>query len=136
MRATRVKLIFNPGSGNNSESPLQLMDVIKAMQAMEFEPEAYLLQPESDLKAVVSEALAQGIQMIVVCGGDGTISAVARAMIGMEATLGIIPTGTQNNIAHSLGIPSDIPEAINILKNGLHSKIDIGMVTCGDRSMP
>ena len=129
-------MIFNPGSGKNDESPLQLMDIIKAMQTAEFEPEAYLLQPECDLKAVVREAAAQGIQMIVVCGGDGTISATARAMQGLDITLGIIPTGTQNKISYSLGIPKDIPKAINILRNGQHSKMDIGMITCGEKSMP
>lgn len=135
-KATKVKLIFNPGSGDNNESPLQLMDVIKEMQALDFEPEAYLLEPESDLQKVVREAVAQGMSMIVVCGGDGTIASVARAMAGTNATLGIIPTGTQNNVALSLGIPADIPAAIAILRKGRLTKIDNGMVTCGGRSMP
>lgn len=135
-RPVRVKLIFNPGSGANDKSPVQLMDVIKEMQAWKFMPEPFLIEPDCDLLGVVRDAIAQGILMFVVCGGDGTISAVTRAMIGTNATLGIIPTGTQNNVALSLGIPTDIPAAIAILRKGQRSKVDVGIVTCGDISTP
>ena len=125
----RVKLIFNPISGSNAESPVQLMDVITEMQAWNMVPEIYLIEPQTDMDKVIRDALADGIQMIVVCGGDGTVSSVARAVIGTKATLGIIPTGTQNNVAFSLGIPTDIPAAIAILRNGKRMRIDIGVCT-------
>ena len=129
-RRMRVKLIFNPISGANDKSPVQLMDVIKEMQAWKLAPEPYLIEPDCDLNKVVRGAIAQGIQLFVVCGGDGTTSSVARALVGTNATLGIIPTGTRNNIALSLGIPTDIPSAIAILRNGKKTKVDIGMCTC------
>jgi diacylglycerol kinase family enzyme len=74
--------------------------------------------------------------MFVVCGGDGTISAVARTLAGTHATLGIIPIGTQNNTALSLNIPNDIPAAIAILRNGRRIKVDVGLATCGKVSTP
>jgi diacylglycerol kinase family enzyme len=74
--------------------------------------------------------------MFVVCGGDGTISSVARILAGTRATLGIIPIGTQNNTALSLGIPSNIPDAIAILRTGRQIKVDVGMVTCGNVITP
>lgn len=135
-RRKRIKLIFNPVSGSNIESPVQLMDVIKELQAWKFIPEPYLTEPDSDMAVVVRDAMEQGIRMFVVCGGDGTVSSVARAMVGTTATLGIIPTGTQNNVALSLGIPTDIPAAIAILRTGSRLKVDIGMATCGDISTP
>ena len=57
-RSMRAKLIFNPGSGAAGESPVQLMDVISAMQAWKLVPEAYLVEPGCDLPAVVQNALA------------------------------------------------------------------------------
>lgn len=135
-RSIRVKLIFNPISGANDKSPVQLMDVIKEMQAWKMVPEPYLIEPGCDLPGVVRDAIAQGIRMFVVCGGDGTTSSVARALIGTTATLGIIPTGTQNNVALSLGIPTDIPTAISILRTGRRFKVDIGISTCNDISTP
>jgi len=132
----RVKLIFNPGSGENDESPVQIMDVIKELQTWNFVAEPYITEPTCDLPEVIRDAIAQGIKLIVVCGGDGTISAVTRAMMNTDTILGIIPTGTQNNVALSLGIPTDIPSAIAILGKGQPVKIDIGLVTCNDIITP
>jgi len=128
----RAKLIFNPGSGAAGESPVQLMDVISAMQAWKLVPEAFLVEPGCDLPAVVQNALEDGIRMFVVCGGDGTIDVMAGALAGTQATLGIIPTGTQNNVALSLGIPADIPAAIAILRTGRRIKVDMGLAECGE----
>ena len=61
----RAKLIFNPGSGATGESPVQLMDVISAMQAWKLVPEAHLVEPGSDLSEVVQDALKQDIRLIV-----------------------------------------------------------------------
>ena len=130
-RRMKAKLIFNPSAGAARASPIKIQDVIHEMQAWKLVPEAYLVEPGCDLAVVVQNALAQGIRMFVVCGGDGTILAVAEALTGTRATLGIIPAGTQNNVALSLGIPSDIPAAIAILRNGRRIKVDMGMAACG-----
>ena len=132
----RAKLIFNPGSGTTGDSPVQLLDVIREMQAWKLVPEAFLIEQGCDLPGAVSQALEQGYRMFVVCGGDGTISAVARILAGTNATLGIIPIGTQNNTALSLGIPSDIPSAIAILRAGQRIKVDVGMASCGGINTP
>ena len=135
-RRMRAKLIFNPGSGAAGESPVQLMDVISEMQAWKLVPEAHLVEPGSDLPAVVQDALKQGIRMFVVCGGDGTVDAVAEILAGTRATLGIIPTGTRNNVALSLGIPMNIPAATDILRTGQRIKVDIGLAACGEIKRP
>ena len=135
-RRMRVLLIFNPVSGANDKSPVQLMDVIKELQVWNFVPEPFLIEPDCDLSGVVRDAVTAGVRMIVVCGGDGTVSSVARCVSGTTATLGIIPMGTRNNIALSLGIPADIPSAIALLRIGRRQKIDMGISTCKDVSTP
>jgi diacylglycerol kinase (ATP) len=131
-RRMKAKLIFNPGSGTTGESPVQLLDVIREMQAWNLVPEPFLVEPGCDLPAVVNDALVQGFRLFVVCGGDGTISAVARILAGTPATLGIIPIGTQNNTALSLGITAnDIPAAVANLRGGKRIKVDVGLATCG-----
>ena len=130
LRRMRAKLIFNPSAGATSASPTQIMDVIHELQAWKLVPEAFLVEAGCDLPGAVRDALAQGIRLFVVCGGDGTISAVAGMLAGTGATLGIIPIGTQNNTALSLGIPTDIPAAIAILRTGRRTKVDVGMATC------
>ncbi len=132
----RAKLIFNPSAGAARASPVDIVDVIHEMQTWKLVPEAYLVEPGCDLPKVVQDAIAQGIRMFVVCGGDGTISAVARTLAGTPATLGIIPIGTQNNTALSLDLPEDISAAIAILRTGRRIKVDVGMATCGNKNTP
>ena len=127
----RSKLIFNPSAGAARISPIKIEDVIHEMQSWKLVPEAYLVEPESDLEKVVQDALADGILMFVVCGGDGTISSVAKTLAGTKATLGIIPIGTQNNTALSLGIPNEVSDAIAILRKGKRINVDVGTATIG-----
>jgi diacylglycerol kinase (ATP) len=135
-RRMRAKLIFNPSAGAARAVPIEIVDVIHEMQTWKLVPETYLVEPGCDLPGMIENAIAEGIRMFVVCGGDGTISAVARSLAGTRAILGIIPIGTQNNTALSLNIPNEIPAAIAILRNGRRIKVDMGMATCGRISTP
>jgi diacylglycerol kinase (ATP) len=139
LRRIKAKLIFNPSAGAARGSPIEIVDVIHEMQAWKLVPEAFLVEPGCDLSVVVQNALEQGICMFVVCGGDGTILAVAGALIGTpsgRASLGTIPTGTQNNVALSLGIPADVPAAVAILRTGRRIKVDVGLAACGQIVRP
>jgi diacylglycerol kinase (ATP) len=131
-RRLPAKLIFNPGSGVTSESCSQLMDVIRELQTWNILPQTCLVEPDLDISFEVKDALKKGIRMFVACGGDGTVNAIANSLTGTNATLGVIPTGTQNNIALSLGIPVDIPEAVRLLREGRRIKVDTGLVSCGN----
>ncbi|MHB1355066.1 MAG: diacylglycerol/lipid kinase family protein [Anaerolineae bacterium] len=135
-RPMQAKLIFNPSAGATNAKPIKINDVIHEMQAWKLVPEAFLVEQGSDLPVVVEDALKRGIRMFVVCGGDGTISAVARSLASTNATLGIIPIGTQNNTALSLGIPTEMPAAIAILRTGRRIKVDVGMAMCGKTNTP
>jgi diacylglycerol kinase (ATP) len=126
-----TKLIFNPIAGGPGETPLQLVDVIDELQTWNILAEVYLVKADSDLARVVQDALQRGLRMFVVCGGDGTIDSVAAELADSQATLGIIPTGTQNNVALSLGIPEDIHKAAALLRTGQRIRVDLGFVTCG-----
>jgi diacylglycerol kinase (ATP) len=130
-RPLRAKLIFNAGSGRPEESPQQLATILSEMQDQEILPEVYSVRPDSRLETVVRNAIRTGIKLIVVAGGDGTIDSVVGAMVGKEAVLGIIPTGTRNNVAFNLGIGDDIPKSVALLRRGRRLKIDVGRVHFG-----
>lgn len=130
-RPIRAKLIFNPGSGQPGESPQQLVSILSEMQNQHIFPEVFIVPPDSQLEDVVHSAIKSGIKLIVVAGGDGTIDSVVGAMLGSDATLGIIPTGTRNNLAFNLGITGDIPNSVALLRQGRRLKIDVGRVHCG-----
>jgi len=131
MRPLRAKLIFNATSGRLEESPHQLANILAEMQDQQILPEVYTVRRDSQVEVVVHNAIKAGIKLVVVAGGDGTIDSVARALVGRSAVLGIIPTGTRNNLAFNLGIPTGIAEAVALLRHGRRMKIDVGEVTSG-----
>lgn len=133
-RSIRAKLIFNAIAGKSEESPHQLAEILNEMQSQQILPEVFMVRPDSRVEAVVRSAIKGGIQLVVVAGGDGTIDSVAEAMIGSSATLGIIPTGTRNNLAFNLGIPSAVAEAVALLRQGRRLKIDVGYLRSGRAS--
>ena len=133
-RPLRAKLIFNAISGRSEESPNQLTEILDAMQNQYILPEVYMVRPDSQVEAVVHNAIKAGIKLVVVAGGDGTIDSVVGAMIGRSATLGIIPIGTRNNLAYNLGIPSTIGDAVALLREGRRLKIDVGKIRHGRAS--
>ena len=130
-RPLRAKLIFNSISGRTDESPTQLADILNEMQNWNILSEVYMVHPDSQVESVVRSAIKGGTNLIVVAGGDGTIDSVVGAMIDSSATLGIIPTGTRNNLAFNLGVPSTIAGAVALLRKGRRLKVDVGKIQHG-----
>ena len=111
----QAKLIFNPASGNPGESAAQLLELLRQLQAVNIQAEILLVEPEMRLGERARSAARAGTKMVIVSGGDGTIENVALGLVGTRTALGIIPTGTRNNLARSLGIPTnDIAAAVGL----------------------
>ena len=72
------------------------------------------------------ESIEQKAQIIVACGGDGTINEVASCIIGSQIILGIFPLGSGNGLASNLKIPKKISKAIALIKKHEIKKIDVG----------
>jgi YegS/Rv2252/BmrU family lipid kinase len=82
----------------------------------------------SDLTALAKEAIASGAEIVAAGGGDGTISAVAAALVGTDVALGVLPLGTLNHFAKDLGIPLKLEDAIDALINGESIEIDVAEI--------
>lgn len=106
---------------------MQLVELLRNLQKQRIETEVFLVEPGIRLRTIAQNAVRAGARMVIVSGGDGTIENVALGLIGSRTTLGIIPTGTRNNIARSLGIPTDnLADAVTLLRKGRRLKIDVG----------
>ena len=81
-----------------------------------------------ELNAAVEEILSQSPDIIVVSGGDGSISSVAELIIDKNIPLGILPSGTYNHFAKDAGIPLSLKESVKIIAESSPSKIDTGEV--------
>ncbi|CCE07768.1 conserved hypothetical protein [Bradyrhizobium sp. STM 3843] len=74
------------------------------------------------------EAHADGAQAVVVAGGDGSLNAAAPALVKTGLPLGIIPAGTANDLARTLGLPDTMEAAADVIATGHQRQIDLGDV--------
>lgn len=77
---------------------------------------------------LLERARASGACAVVAGGGDGTINAVASALVGHDLPLGILALGTLNHFARDLGIPVELEEAVRIVAAGRIREVDVGEV--------
>jgi diacylglycerol kinase family enzyme len=76
----------------------------------------------------VRRALARGAEVIFAWGGDGLAQRCIDTLAGTDATLAIVPAGTANLLASNLGIPQEIPGAVEVGLSGIRRRIDVGIV--------
>lgn len=79
-------------------------------------------------KALTKDSIKEGADIIVACGGDGTINEVASCLVNTNIALGIIPLGSGNGLASNLKIPKRIDQALNLIKTNAIKKIDVGRI--------
>ena len=73
------------------------------------------------------KAAEDGADIVVVAGGDGTVNEVASALLHTDTALGIIPCGSGNGLARSLGLPMDFEAAIDIIGRNMPCAVDCGV---------
>ena len=81
---------------------------------------------EEEAIAATRDAVAQGYDIVVAAGGDGTVDTVACQLLGQRTALGILPLGSVMNVARMLGIPRDLEAAAAIIADGEVRTIDVG----------
>jgi YegS/Rv2252/BmrU family lipid kinase len=88
--------------------------------------QATAVDDPSTLLTGIQRAIAAGARTIIVGGGDGTLSSVMDAFADRPVTLGLLPLGTGNDLARTLGIPLDLDGAIRVIAEGRVARIDLG----------
>lgn len=100
-----------------------------AMASLPFPVDARAVTDPGRLLATAHELLAKKPDLFVVGGGDGTMSCLVDELVGAKAILGVLPFGTANSFARTLGIPlDDLEAAVNVLRDGAPRRIDLGMI--------
>lgn len=126
----RSALVINPSKGGWERA---LEAVTGAAQEAGWpEPTVRLTTREETGHAQANEALADGAEVVLAAGGDGTVRSVAHALVGTSAELGIVPNGTGNLLAHNLELPADHREAAAIAVTGSGRSIDLGLARLDD----
>jgi len=80
------------------------------------------------LPAEVSKAVEAGVPMVIVGGGDGSVSSTVDHFVGKGSIFALLPLGTANSFARSLDMPLDIKGAIGVITGGKVKTVDLGMI--------
>lgn len=124
-------LIFNPVAGQGDSE--QDLKTIQSILEPEFNLDIQLTTKEVSGGELARQAVANNAQVVIAAGGDGTVSAVAEALIGTDIPLGAIARGTANAFVNALGIPDTIEAACQVIIDGATKKVDTAM--CNDKPM-
>jgi len=128
---TRAVLIVNASKANADQREALRRDATATFAEAGWPEPRMLVTTEDDPgSGQARDAVRDGAELVVACGGDGTINAVAEALADTGVPLGVIPLGTGNLLATNLGIPTKTGDAIKLLTIGADRKIDVGGV-CG-----
>lgn len=100
----------------------------RAMEGLPFPVDGHAVKDPDRLEDAVRSALAKKPDIVILGGGDGTISSLVDLLVGQDVILGVLPLGTANSFARTLGIPLDIPGAVEVLRTGAPKRIDLGMI--------
>lgn len=130
-----ILLLVNPVAGGKLGSGPELSDdpaelepdaLAAALRTRGLEIDLRELGPDDDAPALARAAMGDG-RDVVVAGGDGTVGAVAAAMCGADATLGILPRGSFNNVARGSGVALELEPALDAIGRGEVAIVDAGI---------
>ncbi|HET9352645.1 MAG TPA: diacylglycerol kinase family protein, partial [Sphingomicrobium sp.] len=105
---------FDEVQGKLAASGIELMD-------------AHAVQDPEVMEPIVKAAIAKA-PMVIVGGGDGTLSSVVDHFVGTDTVFAVLPLGTANSFARTLGVPLDLDGAIKVIAFGRRKRIDLGII--------
>jgi diacylglycerol kinase (ATP) len=123
--AKRALLMIN---GKSRRAPELMETAVARLQA--YEDLEVILEDcrDPDLLSGLIATHRDEVEMVIIGGGDGTLNAAARGLIETGLPLGILPLGTANDLARTLGIPEDLEAAADLILAGRTRRIDCGEV--------
>ena len=122
MNPSQTLVLANPNSGTAKSE-----DISELCKKMAFALK--VSEHQGHIAEIIQNTDPLKIKNIIVCGGDGTVSEAAKAIMKTsDLRLGIVPCGTGNDLCRTLGIPLDIQQAFNGFKDAKLQQIDVGIM--------
>ncbi len=122
----QLLFILNPTAGTKA-GERRLAEIISVFNKSDYATRVYVTVRQGDAVKAVKQ-LGSDVDMIVCCGGDGTLNEIVTGVIeaGISAPIGYIPAGTTNDFATSLGLPTDVIKAAERVVEGSVEEYDAG----------
>lgn len=122
---TRACLITNPKAGQGG---VDLSEALTVLQANGWDVTVRQKLKGGMAEDLARQAAAQGYNVVVDCGGDGTLSEIVNGLVGTDVAVGTLPGGTANVWAHEMGISEQLPRAAMQLVSATRRRVDVGHV--------
>ena len=113
-----ITFIVNPKAGVTVKSKLIINLLTGKLMPSRFIAKVFFTEYAGHAEELAQQAITSGADVIVAWGGDGTINEVAKALVGTDIPMGIIPGGSGNGLARCLKLPLHIPLAFRTLAKG------------------
>jgi diacylglycerol kinase (ATP) len=110
----RVLAVLNPKAGSAAGEAIHKA-LTSSCARGDNQLEIHETRDSEDLSSLIRDRISKGVDLVVACGGDGTVGAVANALVGTNTLLGIVPMGTANVLARELEIPLELGAACRLL---------------------
>jgi YegS/Rv2252/BmrU family lipid kinase len=123
-RPRRVLLLINPASRRGASLA---STAARLLEQQGLQVEAGNAASREEVGSLI-EGAADGVDAVVVGGGDGSINAVLPALLRTGLPLGVLPLGTANDFARTLGLPVDLASAVRVIAEGATCGVDVGVV--------
>jgi YegS/Rv2252/BmrU family lipid kinase len=124
----RLAVILNPSKVEDSDA-FRAMVERSAADAGWDQPTWYTTTVEDPGRSMAEDAAISGAEMVLVCGGDGTVRTVCAELAGTGVSVGVVPAGTGNLLARNLGIPLYLQAAVDVALHGQDRAIDLVKVS-------
>ena len=133
----KIVFIINLTSGTSDKTIMPQL-INDYLDKDKFEYEIAITQYPGHASEISMKAKADGVDVVVAVGGDGTVNEVARSIVHSQTALGIIPSGSGNGLARHLLLPMNTKKAIEIINESDIHELDYGIInehpffcTCG-----
>ncbi|MGI9164873.1 MAG: diacylglycerol/lipid kinase family protein [Pyrinomonadaceae bacterium] len=127
MSEETIEVIINTGSGTNDKTDMRLR-LAEIFAAANRKANVSLARSGEEVVELARRTARSDSEIVVAGGGDGTINAIAGAVVDAGKTIGVLPLGTLNHFAKDLGIPLDLEAAANTIIAGHTVPVDVGEV--------
>ena len=122
--ARSAAVVVNTGARTGARAYAEAVDRLEAQGVPVVS--AHTVRSGAELAEVLDRVVADAPDLLVVGGGDGTVACAAARLAGTATTLGVLPLGTANDFARTLGLPVDVASACATLASGSVVDIDVG----------
>lgn len=123
-KTEKIFLIINKYAGHGLGEKA-VKSVVPFLKSQDYTVEYSFTNHPGHATELATKASADGFDLVVAVGGDGTVNEVAQGLIGTDTTMGIVPMGSGNGLARELGISMDMLKSARTLISGVNLQLDV-----------